>query len=120
MLQARASRKRCVPQARGYAQKQTARATGPGLMQPLELRSLKSLRAGQTSHSTRFADGVHGPRHLRLDRLGGVGGDLGGECADLARLIGEDIELMAHVGGLQLDDLGEILGARQALGEVET
>ena len=42
-----------------------------------------------------------------LDRLGGVGGDLGGQRPDLARLVGEHVELVANEGRLQLDDLAE-------------
>src|SRR6185312_4723790 len=43
----------------------------------------------------------------------------GGQRPDLGRLIGEHFELVADEGRLKLDDLGEVLGAGKALGEVE-
>src|SRR6185312_16853224 len=43
----------------------------------------------------------------------------GGQRPDLGRLIGEHFELVADEGRLKLDDLGEVLGAGEALGEVE-
>src|SRR5690606_14754859 len=69
--------------------------------------------------SRRLADDLEGTRHLILDRLRGVGGDLGGQRADFARLARKHIELAADEGRLKLDDLGEVLGAGQALGEIE-
>src|SRR5262245_9890566 len=57
--------------------------------------------------------------HLGLDRLGGVGGDLGRKRPDLVRLAREHVELPADEGRLKLDDLGKVLGARKALGQVK-
>src|SRR6476469_10294155 len=65
----------------------------------------------------RLPNGVHRASDLRLDRLSGVGGDLGGQRPDLARLIGEHVELMAEEGRLQLANLGEVLGTGETLGE---
>src|SRR5512143_3476262 len=58
-------------------------------------------------------------RHLMLDWLAGIGGDLRGQSPDLARLTGEDIELAADEGRLELDNLAKGLGAGELLGEVE-
>src|SRR5665811_1999002 len=80
---------------------------------------------GRLHHGARVAlrrltNGLKGTRYLPLDRLAGVGSDLGRERPNLAGLAREHIELAADEAGLKLDDLCEVLGARQALGEVET
>jgi hypothetical protein len=62
---------------------------------------------------------LEGLRHLMLDRLGGIGGNLRGQSPDLARLTGEDVELAADEGRLELDNLAKGLGAGELLGEVE-
>src|SRR5262245_40417741 len=67
----------------------------------------------------RFAQLVERAGHLALDRLGGVGRDLGRERPDLVRLACEHVELLADESRLELDDLGKVLGAGEALGEVE-
>src|SRR6476646_802222 len=49
----------------------------------------------------------------------GIGGDLGGQRPDLARLTRKHVKLVADEGRLQLHDLGQVLGAGHAPGEVE-
>src|SRR6478752_2639496 len=68
----------------------------------------------------RFANGIEGAGHLRLDRLGGIGGDLGGQRPDLARLTRKHVKLVADEGRLQLQDLGEVeAGIEIALGNID-
>src|SRR6476659_11117155 len=56
---------------------------------------------------------------MAFDRLGHVSARGDRELADLLGLRYERLELLAPIGALQLDDLGEVLGARQALREIE-
>ncbi len=58
-----------------------------------------------------LAHGLHGPGHLRLDRLGCIRRDLRREGPDLVRLAREHIELLTQEGRLQFGHLGEIFGA---------
>ena len=57
--------------------------------------------------------------HLRLDRLGHVGGDASGQRAHLFGLSLQGGELLLPEGRMQFDGLGDALGANQVLGELE-
>ena len=56
---------------------------------------------------------------MNLDRLGRVGRHLGRKRADFLGLGRERVELLPPMGRLQFHDLGEVLSARQAVGQVE-
>ena len=56
---------------------------------------------------------------MRRHRLGGVGDHLLDEVLELLELGRRRLELLAGEGGLELDHVGEGLGAEQVLGEGE-
>ena len=64
-------------------------------------------------------DLVRAIRHMRLDGLARVGRHLGRQSADFLGLRRQSAELLAPIGRLQLHDIGKVLGARQAFGQVE-
>lgn len=69
--------------------------------------------------SARFAQFFLAPRHRLPNRPGRIGANLRRERAHLLGLSAEDIELLAPIGCLQFDNLGEVPRSSQALGKIE-
>ena len=62
---------------------------------------------------------IHAVHQMTLERFARVGHHLGQKRGDFLGLSRQCAELLAPIGRLQFDDLGEVLSARQAIGQVE-
>ena len=63
---------------------------------------------------------VQSAGHLRLDRLGGVRGHLGGQRAHFFSLRLQRTELLLPIGGVQFHRLGEVLRRGEVPRQIET
>ena len=69
------------------------------------------LTAKPSATLMRFCRSVRTARHLQVDLIGCIGGDLHRQRADFLRLRRQYAELLAPKCGLQLHNVGEIFGA---------
>src|SRR5262249_2485662 len=105
----------CFRVTMAHRRKCKARATRPGFW----YATLRYYYIRKPERSTSSGDLAERLGDAALERLGRLGRDLLGKRCKLFGLLGESLEVLARMGGRELDDLGERLHVEQLAGVVE-